>query len=526
MSAYASSYHTDWGGLLPFQQEVLVRFCESQRRRLIAKWDQGLGKSELTIATGAYLIENDIVDQIIVVCEKNKLSEWVEDFPAHSSLTARHYRGTTKQRAKIRSEELGAKTNVLVTTYETWRTDLVHVPAGTKAHRLRGRMKAKDLWFDTLPRRLLVAFDEVSKLRNRGSLLHATMDLWLDTLTEAHPPWVLGLTGTPVEKSPEDLYNLLRIFARDLAGTVEDFETTFVAKWDLYNRPISFKHLDVLANRAAPVIAAKSKLDPDVIDQFPKKVEEVTSVPLYDTQDDFYRVLLDKLDPADDGAWMLLRLVIAHPMAILASKSPLSQMVAETVGEEGLARMGSAKTDRLVEFVHSLAVEQRQQVVVFTFFGQSVLPLLREALERAEIRVSVNHGQMSDAARDESKRRFRSGETQVFLSSDSGRRGINLPEASYLIHYELPLLYSDYSQRSDRIHRIDSKHPSITIQTFLAANTIEEDLADRFLKREKWGRETDATSEDNDAAALTAAERRQIIEQAKRHPPPKREKHR
>ena len=48
------------------------------------------------------------------------------------------------------------------------------------------------------------------------------------------------------------------------------------------------------------------------------------------------------------------------------------------------------------------------------------------------------------------------------------RKGINLPEATYLLHFERPWTHANCVQRSNRIHRIDSLTESVFIyQTYV-----------------------------------------------------------
>jgi superfamily II DNA/RNA helicase len=180
--------------------------------------------------------------------------------------------------------------------------------------------------------------------------------------------------------------------------------------------------------------------------------------------------------------------------------------------------MGSAKEEAMVEWAKELGGDQG---VVFTFYGQSVLPLLHTRLLAEGFTVSVNHGQMSREERAESQRAFKAGETQIFLSSDAGARGLNLGCGSALLHYELPLLYSTFVQRSDRIHRIDSIHESVTVSALIAKDTVEVALADLLLKRNGWSDavlEDDAYVEDADPgeAFLSAQMRKALWDSARR----------
>jgi SNF2 family DNA or RNA helicase len=62
----------------------------------------------------------------------------------------------------------------------------------------------------------------------------------------------------------------------------------------------------------------------------------------------------------------------------------------------------------------------------------------------------------------------------VFLSSDAGGYGVDLPQANYLISYDLPWSAGKLDQREARIVRLSSQHPHVTIASFVMKGSIEE----------------------------------------------------
>jgi hypothetical protein len=54
-----------------------------------------------------------------------------------------------------------------------------------------------------------------------------------------------------------------------------------------------------------------------------------------------------------------------------------------------------------------------------------------------------------------------------------------------VINYELPLKFSQYQQRIDRIHRV-GHHIPVTAMSFIAMNTVEEGIAKLVLRRNQW----------------------------------------
>lgn len=441
-------YHSD-RGLYDFQAQG-VAYCY-ERLDNLAVWDTGIGKTHLAMATSAILFEDGLIDHVLVVCEKNKVTEWRADYEKFTRLSAVLYYGDPKKRAALRE----APPQVMISTYETSAKDAakwVTVP----------KRKTKRLDPDCLTealsgKRVLVVYDEMTKLGNRGSNLHKAHDLLVTSLRKAATIRVLGLTATPIERSPENFYNLGRILCLESVGTVASFERDHIAAKDIFGNPSKFKNLSAadcdpgvvpFTEKIRPIILRKRKTDADVIDQFPRSTEEITYVPLADRQQEFYEAVKEVFEDADELEQMILfttlRQIAAHPLSLLSSKAKIAQTIVEQVGEDGLAALGSAKTDALVEYLQPLVRGQGAQVVVFTFFGPSVIPLLKAAIEAAGMSVACNHGGMGDADREYQKAEFKAGRRDVFLTSDAGARGINLPEATYCcVEASTPVLTED-----------------------------------------------------------------------------------
>lgn len=507
-------------GLYKFQVTAVVH-CYDRLSNLCV-YDCGLGKTHVAMATAAMLFEDGLIDHVLVVCEKNKVEEWQADFAKFTALDAALYYGTPAKRAKIRQH----LPQVIISTYETARNDAakpISVP-GRKSKKLIPHVLTEAL----AGKRVLVIYDELTKLGNRGSGLHKAHEVMISRLRSAGECRVLGLTATPIERSPEDFYNLGRILCPEEVGTVGEFERLYVKDRDIFGNAVKFKNLTAddcdsgvipFGQRMKSVMLRKRKTDPDVIEEFPSSVEEFTYIDLDPRHLEFYDVVRDAFDPEDDliqrRLFTTMRQIVAHPLSLMHSQGEIGRSIVESVGEEGLRALGSAKTQRLVEYLVPIVHGQGDKVVVFTFFGPSVIPLLRDALEAEGIRCALNYGGLSDAERSHDMALFKQGNKRVLLTSDAGARGINLPEANYVVEYDMALTHANRTQRLNRIHRIDSVHPSVTFQTFIARDTVEEGIARKVLTRNGW---SDVLLDDDDPGEsfISAADRRTLMARAKR----------
>lgn len=548
-------------GLYPFQADGIRQWVT--QGGMLCTWGTGCGKSHLSLAGGSLLFEEGLIRLLLVVCEQNKVPEWVPDFEEFTTLRVKRYGGTVKQREAIRASLFEDDApQVLVATYETSRNDLggfVSVPG--KKGRSRKEFQTGPLT-DTLAQiaaegGLAIVYDESTRLGNRYEAAHRHHGRWISArgsvTYKAHEAmlkavratkgrlWVAGMTATPVETSPDNTFNQLRLIAPHVVGSIKSYEDNYVLYRDPFGKA-TYKNLTANdKNRErwvtpfdeliAPVINHKSKTDPDVRAAFPEATEEPMYVTLHKDHLALYRAVQDlgsdtNLFPEgmskedEDVLFGLLRQVAAHPLALARSaaaqrEGTLANAVLSAVGEDVLAKIPCAKEDAIVAKLGTLVGDLHAQVVVFSFFGNSVIPLLHERLAAEGFRVTTYTGSMSPAAKQASITAFQRGEFDVILCSDAAARGINLPQAQYVVNYEMCLTHAKTTQRINRLSRIGSGHASITAFSMVALETVEEAILGLNMKRQEWheailpdGHHDD---EGESIGALSADERRAMF---------------
>lgn len=481
---------------------------------ILVVWDTGTGKTHFAMSLAGLLYEDDEIDVVLLVAEKGKVGEWEEDFAKFTSLTPYLHHGAGRDK---RFRKAGIP-EVLITTYETAKADVARL---VKVPGKRGTSIEEGWLLEHLVgKRVLVVYDEVTKLKSRSSGNYKAHEFMLKRLSKAAHLRVVGLTATPIEKDWEDAFNQGRLLRPDLMPTVSDFEQRFVrGRHPQYGT--AYYRDEAMGDFAAimrPLILRKRKTDPDVIEQFPKQVEESHHLHLSDGIYTFYEALeelgqqyLAEHEEPLPGLWTVLRQTAGYPEALLHSEGALAQQVVTAFGEDYLKALGSTKADWLIDYLKPLVLGQGAKAVVFTFFGQSILPLLARDIRKAGIEVFTNHGAMSPDQQTAMRQGFRgSARPAVFLTSDAGARGLNLPEAHYVVEYESALTFANRTQRINRIHRIDSEAPSVTAMTCFANYTVEELIANKVIARNE---QQDVLLEDEDAGEgfISAEERRAML---------------
>lgn len=518
-------YHSPLG-LFPFQAEGIAEAyltTEQGGGRLIV-WDTGTGKSHMGMRMSTLLAEDAVSetkthDLTVLVCEKGKVDEWVKDFLRYTRQSVRVHHGT----GRMQRLERDGLPDVLVTTYETAKSDLVKF---VRAKGKRGTSMAHGPLMETIEGlSVLWVCDEFGKLRSRSTDNYKAFDYVFRKMRKSHPTThrVFGLTATPIERDWEDAYNQFRLIRPDLMPTVGEWEAYFIKGRDPYGRArYRDEVMHEFAAMARPIIMRKRKTDLDVIAQFPKKVEESLHVQMGPEQGALYD-LVEALQEGQEepvpGLWTILRMVAGSPASLVhaAAKgdSVLAKMLVDELGADYLRSIPSAKERVLLDYLTPLVKGQGAKAVVFTFFGQTVLPVLADLLRKNGFKVYENHGGLSQVQMGQVRQAFRDDPRPcVFLTSDAGSRGINLPEATYVVEYESALTYANRTQRLDRIHRIDSEATSVTCMTLVVDQTVEVKIIERMIKRND---QTDTLLGDDDAGEnfMTASERREALQIAR-----------
>lgn len=89
---------------------------------------------------------------------------------------------------------------------------------------------------------------------------------------------------------------------------------------------------------------------------------------------------------------------------------------------------------------------------------------LSHFLDKKNIAHTCFHGGMEQRDRERALIKLRNGSVSVLVASDLAARGIDIPEMSYIIHYEIPEAIQEYTHRNGRTARVNSKGTAYLIK--------------------------------------------------------------
>lgn len=477
--------------LYPYQADLAAKTYYNHSTILAAS--TGMGKTVITLAAACMSLEDNKIDFLMVGCESGKVGEWEDDIALFTDISAVRYAGSPKQREKIRQRIVDGEVSCIIGVYETFRNDLLGRKSTGKNK--RGYSLVDGPLLEALkPFRVLYIKDEgPSKMgASRDSGMYKAHERLVQSLPNIR---FIEVSATPVDRDPEGYYNIGRLLTP--LGTVKSFYEDHVAAFDFYKKPSMFKNLDEgmsapgvvpLKEKMNGVLLVKSKKDPDVAHLFPKEVPNYTYVTFSDNERDFYKWIIKEYSNQPDsegGVYVALRQFCAHPLALAHSPGGIATDIVSKASRKTLEALDASKCERVVSRLKTI-LSQGERVVVFTFFGQSVIPIYHQRFIDEGWSVSVNHGSLSVDQKDKARKEFRSGETQIFLSSDAGARGINLPEACYVEEVDFPLKWSTHVQRISRVSRVDSVNSTIWWNGWSVKDTIEEQVLQSMIARKGY----------------------------------------
>ncbi len=289
----------------------------------------------------------------------------------------------------------------------------------------------------------------------------------------------LAMTGTPIENRLGDLWALMDIVNPGLLGSRERFERTFA-------RPIEEHHdehaLAQLKALVQPFVLRRPKNASEVELSLPQITIEKEYCRLTVEQASLYQATVDRWMPRIEahersfgrrGAVLAmlgqLKQVCNHPEMVLATGQPLD-------GRSG-------KLERLVELLEQVPVGDKS--LVFTQYPgfDRLVPHLAERLGHE---VGFFHGGLGARRREELVDSFGrdDGPSTLVISIKAGGRGLNLPVANHVFHFDRWWNPAVEQQATDRAYRF-GQHKDVFVHSFICTATLEERI-DQLLdsKRE------------------------------------------
>lgn len=465
----------------PFQA-VGISFLHDVKQGILAD-EMGLGKSPQAIGTVHRLWKEGKARKALVVCPTSLKYQWqgeIEKFTDHKGIVID---GTPKQRREqLQTFASSDEYLFAIINYELVRNDLSLL---------------KSIYLD------VIIADECHRIKNwKAKTSQAMKEL------DAEYKW--GLTGTPMQNRPDELWNIMDWLNPMVLGNYWAFRNRYVVtgeKFGKKNVEIGYKRLGELRKRVASKMLRRMKKDvapelPEMI--FNKYRVEMTPEQqrLQDAiQEDFMKLLKEIREFAqkvqgqydEHGQWVqpehpqqgqmlgyfnLLLAVSDAPELLQMSDSGMAARYLDLVG----ANPKSPKLDELEKICEENLESGNKKIVVFTQFARMQKLAIRKLLPMGG--VEVINGSMKPFERQAALDNFKYNETINFLvCTDAANYGLNMQFANVLINLDIPWNPATYDQRAGRVHRIGGEHESVFIIDIITLGGIDEKVEEALYRK-------------------------------------------
>ncbi len=280
----------------------------------------------------------------------------------------------------------------------------------------------------------------------------------------------VALTGTPVENRLTELWSILDWTTPGLLGPLRRFRRSVAVPVERYH---DAEVTDRLTRVIRPFLLRRRKTDPAISPELPPRTVSDLPVPLTPEQASLYAgevtealaVIAERTGISRRG--MVLRLLTVlkqicnHPAQYLHEPAPV-------MGRSGKL----AALEELLEVI----LAEGESVLVFSQFVE-MLTLIESRLKELGVGTLFLHGGVASHRREEMVEAFQTGGAPVFLLSlKAGGVGLNLTQATHVIHFDRWWNPAVEDQATDRAHRI-GQHRPVQVHRLVTEGTLEDRIA-------------------------------------------------
>lgn len=407
--------------------------------------DMGLGKTIQVISLILKLKEeNRIKGQSLVVCPTTLLGNWVKELHSFApSLNVSVYHGPDRK--------LDEKADIIITTFAVLRIDIEDIK--------------KKSWG-------LLVIDEAQNIKNPDT----SQTLAVKSLKAE---FKIAMTGTPVENRLTELWSIFDFINKGYLGSLREFQKRYAVPIEKFKQT---NRAEKLKLSISPFVLRRLKTDKSVISDLPEKVVLDEYCYLSKTQAALYESTLNSImgqiaeAQGINRRGMIFKLITAlkqicnHPFQYKKS------------GE--MTKDVSGKCDKFISVLDGI-LQNKEKSVVFTQYkemGKILVPIVQNELSTTPL---FFHGSLNTAQRETMLKQFQEDDESkiMILSLKAGGTGLNLTNATNVIHYDLWWNPAVEDQATDRTYRIGQKN-NVMVHRLITLGTFEEKI-DEMIKKKK-----------------------------------------
>lgn len=425
--------------------------------------DMGLGKTVQVIALLLKLKEEQRLDKnkALIIVPTTLLSNWEKEIEKFApALQYATFHGPNRQ--------INKEADVLLTSYGIARSD----------QEALGKIK----WCVTV-------IDESQNIKNPGTAQTKAIKKLKSDIR-------IAMSGTPVENRLSEYWSVFDFTNKGFLGSAKKFNEQYAKPIEVDRDKKAIEQFKIITS---PFIMRRLKTDKTIISDLPEKIENEHYAQLTKEQAAVYQNIINEVMPSIDEIeqndkdrqmkrkGLVLKMIIAlkqvcnHP----------SQYLKKDDHDPNL----SGKVQLLFQLLNSI-YENGEKVLIFTQFKEAGLMLEQLINQQFNQPVQFLHGGTTRKKREQMVEDFQSESylKTFILSIKAGGTGLNLTEASHVIHFDLWWNPAVEQQATDRAYRIGQKK-NVMVYRLITRNSFEEKINEMIQSKKELAELTVSTGE-------------------------------
>jgi len=421
--------------------------------------EMGCGKSKVLIDNVAWLYDQKKIDTVVIVAPKGVYRNWqVSEIPAHLREDIEHEvyvwnpnPNKDQQRHLKEGIEERKKLRIFLVNVEGFAT--------TKVRKYM-EMFVRGSSF-------LLAVDESTTIKNpKAKRTKALVAIGKSASFRRI------LTGSPVTKSPMDLYSQCGFMDTELLG--HDSYYSFQGRYAItrtqrmgshsFQQIVGYRNLEELSTK---LDSFSYRVTKDEALDLPAKIYTVREVNLNDKQREYYMSLKKAaIVLLGDGE------LVSAP-AVMTQLLRLQQVLCGHLKTDD-GDLVEFKTNRITALLETVE-EMSGKIIIWSRFRYDIIKITEELKKVYGCDSTVNYfGDTSDSDRQAAIRRFQFEDARFFVANpQTAGFGLTLTAATNVIYYANDFNLETRIQSEDRCHRIGQHHP-VTYVDLVTRGSIDE----------------------------------------------------
>ncbi|MBI5149998.1 MAG: DEAD/DEAH box helicase [Candidatus Omnitrophica bacterium] len=431
-----------WGSLIKadlysYQREGVL-FAASAGRCLIAD-EMGLGKTIQAIAAGEVMARCFGIAKVIIVCPASLKYQWKREIERFTDRDVKVIQGISPQRQR----QYGGEEFFKVVNYDVIHRDLDVI----------------NQWGPDL-----VILDEAQRIKNWKTRM-------AQSVKQLKSPYVIVLTGTPLENRLEELHSIVGFIDRHHLGPLFRFLDRH-QQVDEEGRVVGYRDLHELGRSLDPIMIRRRR--GEVLKQLPGRMDKNYFVEMTKEQQGIHEEYRD-LAARIVNKWRRYNFLTEEDKRRLMIFLQNMRMVCDNTYLLDRNMIHGNKVNELETQLEEIFEDPDVKVVIFSQWLR-MMELVTAMLDVNSWKHVFLNGSVPSPKRGDLVKTFHEDPAcRVFLSTEAGSTGLNLQNANVVINMDIPWNPAILEQRISRVHRLGQTRP-VRVINFVARGAIEHGM--------------------------------------------------